>query len=614
MAKKVSDIHLPQKTELKKEKSQMTDEEKKEIKRRKEFFESKKGRKRKFFAVFSALLIFLFFGLLKMVSSEREFKKNFYASECSGGWQNPANAEGIPDVFSDGSIDSFSERNSAVYRTGPQNLECQWFNEIKKQAEENKKDPCGKDYELCNLTEARITFSFAINNYENIDSTDQSKDENLKGGPSVNFNQEDRTNTVSKTIVKTVQAQEETSMPTTPAASPIENTKPVVAPTTDTTTGTTTDSATEEPIVTQPAETNLNLDARIIIYYSLDNGKTWNFFENIKTVPFSNHLNGGYITLDTPFIKNWYDVENFRIKLEGVIGGEEKLVAYLDSVWIETVAKKQFRSSEEVSEEVSEKIFSMFKDKKSPENSEIIKKEFEYKIPSDGKIIATVKNPDQSIDGFFRIHFFSSKNKLVGILLVVSGQLSKFKGYNLPPPEAGKLTYKSFFKDQKELSSEIRVKKEWKDTKITVEYIPISGKEKLGLDNLEMTFVSEKILLDKVGLIGKVNFNAKDKKEKKLNFSAKDKGDIIINLLESGLGGGAFLMLLDDSVVGVVEVADGLEEVISLKNIPQGDYKLSIKQMDTKSGWQDNKGERRLEIYFKEAIEPTTEATNSTPK
>ena len=40
-------------------------------------------------------------------------------------------------------------------------------------------------------------------------------------------------------------------------------------------------------------------------------------------------------TFDAPFLKNWDDVKNLKIKFEGVVGGETKFIAYLDSVWVE---------------------------------------------------------------------------------------------------------------------------------------------------------------------------------------------------------------------------------------------------------------------------------------
>ena len=100
-----------------------------------------------------------------------------------------------------------------------------------------------------------------------------------------------------------------------------------------------------------PAEEMLShLDTRIIIWWSLacpepveedgENGSTcspqgWQILDTISNYPLSNALNGGYFEYEAPFLNNFEDVENLKIKFEGVVGGETKITAFLDSVWIE---------------------------------------------------------------------------------------------------------------------------------------------------------------------------------------------------------------------------------------------------------------------------------------
>jgi len=92
------------------------------------------------------------------------------------------------------------------------------------------------------------------------------------------------------------------------------------------------------PIVTttSPAEgvSMPNIDTKIIIWYSLD-GEIWQKLDTVSTSPLSNASNHGYFSYDAPFLKNWDDVKNLKIKFEGVVGGETNFVAYLDSVWVE---------------------------------------------------------------------------------------------------------------------------------------------------------------------------------------------------------------------------------------------------------------------------------------
>ncbi|NCO80146.1 hypothetical protein GW884_02555, partial [Candidatus Falkowbacteria bacterium] len=89
-----------------------------------------------------------------------------------------------------------------------------------------------------------------------------------------------------------------------------------------------------------------NIDAKIIIWYSLDGenpegepsapyGAGWQKLDEISNYPLSNLLNGGYFSYEAPFLKNWDDIKNLKIKFEGVAGGETNFVAYLDSVWVE---------------------------------------------------------------------------------------------------------------------------------------------------------------------------------------------------------------------------------------------------------------------------------------
>ena len=88
---------------------------------------------------------------------------------------------------------------------------------------------------------------------------------------------------------------------------------------------------TSEPT---PIEILSDIDAKIIIWYSLD-GENWQKLDTISKYPLSNALNSGYFEYDASFLKNWDDVKNLKIKFEGIVGGETVVVAYLDSVWLE---------------------------------------------------------------------------------------------------------------------------------------------------------------------------------------------------------------------------------------------------------------------------------------
>ena len=89
-----------------------------------------------------------------------------------------------------------------------------------------------------------------------------------------------------------------------------------------------------------------NLDAKIIIWYSLD-GEIWEQLDTISNYPLSNFSNGGYFSFGAPFLKSWDDVKNLKIKFEGVIGGETNFIAYLDSVWVEANYTEKQEEEEE---------------------------------------------------------------------------------------------------------------------------------------------------------------------------------------------------------------------------------------------------------------------------
>jgi len=86
------------------------------------------------------------------IFAEEEKIINFYSSVSAGDWQNTENVEGLPDVESLGTIDSFSESNSAVYENGPLSFVIENF-----QSDFNADQLDEKQIES-----AKIKFSFAI--------------------------------------------------------------------------------------------------------------------------------------------------------------------------------------------------------------------------------------------------------------------------------------------------------------------------------------------------------------------------------------------------------------------------------------------------------------------
>jgi len=114
--------------------------------------------------VLVAAILFLLIGIgpveifNKLVGAltDEERTINFYSTLCEGAWQNPQNAQGQPEVGPEGDFNSFSETNSAVYKTGSLNLVCQDFktnaeqtgNNIQQPVEQQPEQPAEEQQEI----------------------------------------------------------------------------------------------------------------------------------------------------------------------------------------------------------------------------------------------------------------------------------------------------------------------------------------------------------------------------------------------------------------------------------------------------------------------------------
>lgn len=87
-------------------------------------------------------------------------------------------------------------------------------------------------------------------------------------------------------------------------------------------------------------------EAKIVIWYSLGETRDsessstvelWQKLDSINSSNLSNYLNEGYYSLEAPFIENWEDIRNLKIKIEGVLEEDSQFVVYLDSVWVEAM-------------------------------------------------------------------------------------------------------------------------------------------------------------------------------------------------------------------------------------------------------------------------------------
>jgi hypothetical protein len=280
---------------------------------------------------------------------------NFYTSLSTGDWQNPQNAQGPPDIRPTGDINSFSETNSAIYKNGSLHLISENFT-------------TDEDFTNYNFQSTKIKFSFAFGEKKPDFQIIEEGTTTIESGPTSFWNKVK--NFFSSLFTKFSLIAKAEEQGTTTAIENIENeildnvtpTEIIEATTTEevTTTEATpvpnvsdvgTGQATTSEIATT-TESLPNLDTKIIIWWSLD-GQNWQKLNTISDYPLSNKLNGGYFELDAPFLKNWNDVENLKIKFEGAIGGETNLIAYLDSVWVEAEYQQQETSNKQQGEKVA---------------------------------------------------------------------------------------------------------------------------------------------------------------------------------------------------------------------------------------------------------------------
>ncbi|MEK7519331.1 MAG: hypothetical protein AAB565_00880, partial [Patescibacteria group bacterium] len=91
-------------------------------------------------------------------------------------------------------------------------------------------------------------------------------------------------------------------------------------------------------------------DAKIIVWWSLD-GINWEILDKISYYPLSNFTNGGYFTHEAPFLKNWKDIKDLKLKFEGMVGGESTFTAYLDSAWVQVSLKENLQKDSDIKSE-----------------------------------------------------------------------------------------------------------------------------------------------------------------------------------------------------------------------------------------------------------------------
>jgi len=340
---------------------------------------------------------------------------NLYPTISYGEWQNPQNVQGAPEVQPKGSIDSFSEANSTIYKSGSLDLVFEKFGdsipdeslpnhtfqlaEIKISFAIEEKEPdiflienqnTNSETEGNNTTLegstlfwdnikqflakakslfrklVQKTLRLVLNVKHLIFSIAKAAENGLNATDSIIF-ESGSTSTIEEPSGNYFDTSFQIEFPTTTETTTTEATTtaeivgatsteattteiaPAEATTTPETATTSQATTTQEIIEATTTEAILpSVDTKIIIWWSLD-GETWQVLEEISEYPLSNKLNGGYFSYDAPFLQNWDDVKNLKIKFEGVVGGTTEVIAHLDSVWVEVTYKEQVTEEQQPS-------------------------------------------------------------------------------------------------------------------------------------------------------------------------------------------------------------------------------------------------------------------------
>ncbi|MDA3839484.1 MAG: fibronectin type III domain-containing protein [Patescibacteria group bacterium] len=66
----------------------------------------------------------------------------------------------------------------------------------------------------------------------------------------------------------------------------------------------------------------------------------WEKLDTVYDDDLSNYLNDGFFSYDAPFLESWTDLENLKIKIEGLADEQADFVLYIDSIWVDIEYEK----------------------------------------------------------------------------------------------------------------------------------------------------------------------------------------------------------------------------------------------------------------------------------
>lgn len=311
----------------------------------------------------------------------RAEKAQFYPTSCLGGWQNPQNAEGKPDLAEDAELNKFTEANSAVLRNAISEIYCGGF-EGKIPEETTPRRALLKLSWAVKLPseEIQINQEPEINNQElnngeqdsEIESQESEKDEGVSENnvDEPEIQSENKNNPENSPIEKTeeIQTSPEPSSDSEPGAE--ENIEGAEEPVSfwkklitsafaqeDESSAQTTNNTQESDNPTTETASDSNLQSSnaleiqapallpendfLEILYTLD-GLIW------KRLAKVNHANWRNLIIEIPNF-TWEDISKVQFSLRSLSIVDTPINIYLDGMWVEVDYGK-----EEIEEEPNE--------------------------------------------------------------------------------------------------------------------------------------------------------------------------------------------------------------------------------------------------------------------
>ncbi|MFN3301996.1 MAG: hypothetical protein ACK413_03160 [Patescibacteria group bacterium] len=340
--------------------------------------------------------------------------KNIYPSRCFGQWTNPDRAVGSPDVSSYGDINEFNSENSAFYQTGFQTIICDGFEKTEG-----------------NFISAKLGLSLAIGEIKK-------EPENLELIPE----------------------EENLPLPIEPESPPEPLEQPLslfykignfllkIFPV----------FAQEEP---QSATSEISPDVIFNLRYLI--GENNYLLNTFSSYPISNATNNGYFYFDLPEIKSFSDLENLKISLEGLLGGEPHLTVWLDSLWLEVEYKEKPKIFLEVFQKFDGNDWEIFANYQGKE-IQLTNNDFDDKFPNSDNENEIVWQ--SQINSRWQIFYLNLNDFLIGQKEPI--QITQTKYNNISPKVSnGKIIWQAWLDNNWEIMIAEKTEEGWQIKRLT---------------------------------------------------------------------------------------------------------------------------------------------------